>query len=209
MILRKFMDSYKYLPDAIIIPSGKMSKKFLELGIKSFKEACEYIHNVEYGYNTNYNDDMILFKENKGTCTTKHAVIAALAEELNIPLFKYVGVYKFTEDISKGAEEILKKYQLPYAPMVHCFLVYDKYRFDLTEGNNNGKKKDLEEFIHIEKVEPFISRKNEYLILKRVLKEKILPSEEMKRIKERMLLKAREESIALIKKNIKAKVAMN
>jgi hypothetical protein len=200
------MDSYKYLPNATIKPSGKMSQKFLELGIKSFKEACEYIHNVEYGYNTNYDDDMILFKENKGTCTTKHAVIASLAEELTIPLFKYVGIYKFTEEISTGANEILKKYNIPYAPMVHCFLVYNKYRFDLTEGNNNGKKTSLEEFIHIEKVEPFINRKNEYLILKRVLKEKILPSEEMMGIKEKSLLKAREESISLLKKNIKAEI---
>ena len=200
------MDSLEYIPDATITSSGKMSKKFLELGIKSFRKACEYIHVIEYGYNTNYSDEMILFKENKGTCTTKHAVIATLAEELNIPLFKYVGVYKFTEDISNGADKILKKYHVLYAPMVHCFLVYDKHRFDLTEGNNNGKKKSLEEFIHIEKVEPFISRKNEYLILKGVLKEKILPSEEMMGIKERTLLKAREESIALLKKNTKAEI---
>jgi hypothetical protein len=200
------MDSYINLPDAIIKTSGKISKKFLELGIKSFKEACEYISNVEYGYNTNYDDDMILFKENKGTCTTKHAVIAALAEELNIPLFKYVGIYKFTEEISTGANELLKKYHIPYVPMIHCFLVYDQYRFDLTEGNNNGKKTTIEDFIHKEKVEPFISRKDEYLILKRVLKEIILSSEEMKGIKEKTLLKAREESIILLKKNIKLSI---
>lgn len=42
---------------------------------------------------------MILFKEEKGTCTSKHAVIAGLAEELNIPLYKHVGIYKLTEEI--------------------------------------------------------------------------------------------------------------
>lgn len=197
------MDSYDYLPDKEINALGKISKKFLELGITSFKDACEYVHNQEYGYITDYDDEMIFFKENRGTCTTKHGVIAALAEELNIPLYKNVGVYKFTEEISTGANEIMIKYNVPYAPMVHCFLVYDKYRFDLTEGNNNGKKTSIEEFIHTEKVIPFISRKDEYLLLKRVLKEKILPSHEMKGIDERTLLKAREESITLLKKNIK------
>ncbi len=197
------MDSFEYLPDFEINNSGKMSKKFLDLGVKSFKEACNYVHNMEYGYNTNYEDNMILFKECKGTCTTKHGVIALLAKEHNISLFRYVGIYKFTEEISTSANTILEKYNIPYIPMIHCFLVYKEHQFDLTEGNQNGKKKSINEFLHIEKVEPFISPKEEYLILKKVLKEKILPSKEMMGIAEKALLKAREEAIILLKKNIK------
>jgi hypothetical protein len=195
------MDSYNYLPNTEIRHVGILSKKFLELGITSFRAACDYVHNIEYGYNSDYDDKMIFFKEKKGSCTSKHAVIAGLAEELNIPLYKYVGIYKFTEEISSRANNILEKYNLPYVPMLHCFLVYKDYRFDLTEGNNNGKKKAIEKFIHIEKVDPFISRKDEYRIFRKVLKEKIVSS--LKDIKERNLLKAREESIALLKNNIK------
>ncbi|MFW9872983.1 MAG: hypothetical protein ACFFG0_07790 [Candidatus Thorarchaeota archaeon] len=197
------MDSYDNLPDAEIKPNGAISNIFLDLGIKSFKEACEYVHNMEYGYNTTYEEKMILFIEQMGTCTTKHAVIGGLAEELNIPLHKYVGIYKFTEEISTGANEILKKYNIPYVPMAHCFLVYKNFQFDLTEGNCNGKNTTLENFIHTEKVDPFISRKDEYLLYKRVLKEKILPSNEMEGVKERTLFKAREESIILLKYNVK------
>lgn len=197
------MDSYDKLPNAPIIPSGEISRKFLELGIESFKEACNYVHNIDYGYNTNYDDKMIFFKENKGTCTTKHGVIAGLAEELDIPLFKHVGVYKFTEEISTDANEILEKYEIPFVPMAHCFLVYKDFRFDLTEGNCNGKNTSIEEFMHEEKVDPFITRKDEYLLYKKVLKEKVLPSKEMEGKRERTLLKAREESIKLLKKNVK------
>ena len=57
------MDSYDKLPDAELIPVGELSKKFLGLGIKTFKDACNYVHNIDYGYNTNYEDKMILFKE--------------------------------------------------------------------------------------------------------------------------------------------------
>ena len=192
------MDSYDKLPDAELIPVGELSKKFLDLGIKTFKDACNYVHNVDYGYNTNYEDKMIFFKENKGSCTSKHAVIAGLAQELNIPLYKYVCVYKFTEEITTGVNEILNKYHIPYVPMVHCFLVYDKYKFDLSEGNNNGKKKPIDEYIHSEKVDPFISRKDEYLLFKKVLKEKILPTKEMEGIPEKTLLKARAKSINLL-----------
>lgn len=197
------MDSYEYLPDLHINASGDITDKFLELGITTFKNACYFVHNAEYGYNSNYDDKFIFFKENKGTCTTKHAVISGLAEELKIPLFKKVGIYKFTEEISNGANKILNKYNLPYVPMVHCFLVYMDYRFDLTEGNNNGKKSSLEEFIHTEKVDPFISRKDEYLLFKKVVKEKVLTSEEMADINEHTILKAREECISLLKKNMK------
>ncbi|MBD3194161.1 MAG: hypothetical protein GF317_03840 [Candidatus Lokiarchaeota archaeon] len=197
------MDSYDNLPDKKIVSKGEMSKKFLSLGIDSFKEACLYVHDQEYGYNSDYSDHMIFFKEGKGSCTSKHAVIAALADELEIPLYKKVAIYELTEDITDGAGKIIKKYGIPYIPMQHCFLVYKDYRFDLTEGNNNGKKTSIDEFIHTEKVNPFISKKDEYLILKKVLKEKILTSEKMKNIDEKTLLKAREEGIKLLKKNIK------
>jgi hypothetical protein len=60
----------------------------LSLGIKSFIDACQYVHEVPYGYNTNRDELMILFKENMGTCTTKHAVIATLALELSLPIEK-------------------------------------------------------------------------------------------------------------------------
>jgi len=197
------MDSYDYLPNAKINPVGVFSKKFLDIGIKSFKGACDYVHNIKYGYNTNYEDKMIFFKENKGTCTTKHAVIAGLAQELEIPLYKHVCLYKFTEEITTGVNEILKKYEIPYVPMDHCFLVYKNYRFDLTEGNCNGKNTTIKRFIYEKKVIPFISRKDEYFLYKKVLKEKVLPSKEMEGIKERSLLKAREESIILLKENMK------
>lgn len=197
------MDSLEKLPDAKISPSGKICERFLDLGVETFKEACDYVYKLVYGYNSDYDDEMILFKEKKGTCTTKHATIAGLAEELSIPLYKNVGVYKFTEEISSGTNKILEKYDIPYVPMAHCFLAYKDFQFDLTEGNNNGKKKNPQEFIHIEQVEPFISRKKEYLLYKKVLKEKVLSSEEMKGIKEKTILKAREEAIKLLKKNIK------
>ena len=59
------MDSYDKLPDAEIIPVGDLSKKFLDLGINSFKDACDYVHKIEYGYNTNYEDRMIFFSNGK------------------------------------------------------------------------------------------------------------------------------------------------
>ena len=149
------MDSYDWLPQKEIVPKGEISNKFLALGIHTFKDACYYVHGLEYGYNSDQDDRWILFKELKGSCTSKHGVIAGLAGEMDIPLYKNVGIYKFTESICTGAAEIVKNWGVPYVPMVHCFLVYGKYRFDLTEGNFNGKNTSIEEFIETTQVALF------------------------------------------------------
>jgi len=196
------MDPFEHLPDKKIINRGAFSEKFLNLGISSFKEACMYVHNLEYGYNSDYSDNMILFKENKGSCTMKHGTIAKLAEELKIPLHKNIGVYKFSEQITTGAEKITKKYNIPYVPMVHCFLKHRDLRFDLTEGNKNGKNKPINKFIKTKQVKPLISRKEEYTLFRDILKNEVLPRSEMEGVKIRILLKAREEAIKLLKRAI-------
>jgi len=133
------MDKFTVFPDKSLSKKGIISAKFLSLGIKSLIEACRYVQELPYGYNTDRDDLMILFKEKKGTCTTKHAVIASLAHELNLSIEKSIGIYAMTEKIVTGTHKILRKYNLPYVPMIHCFLVYGEYRVDLSEGNHNGK----------------------------------------------------------------------
>lgn len=197
------MDSYELLPDApITAEKGEFSAKFLDIGVSNFKDACLYVHNLEYGYNSDKDNKWILFKEMKGSCTTKHAVIATLAKELGIPLYKHVGVYKFTEDICDGAGEITENYSIPYVPMMHCFLVHNNYRFDLTEGNFNGKKTSIEVFIHEKEVIAFITRKDEYNLYIDIVKKYVLPLEEMNGVNRRTIMKAREEAINLLHKNI-------
>ena len=85
------MDDFIVFPDKRIAENGPVSKMFIDLGIKSLHEACRYVHELPYGYNSNSDDLMILFKEKKGTCTTKHAVIGTLAQELALPVHKNVG----------------------------------------------------------------------------------------------------------------------
>jgi hypothetical protein len=155
-----------------------------------------------YGYNTNRDDLMILFKENRGTCTTKHAVIATLSQEMHLPIVKNVGIYAMTEEIVTGTNGILVKFNLPYVPMVHCFLVYGEYRVDLSEGNNNGKNRSIEDFLFTQQVEPNISAKDEYLWYRKTLKDHILTRKEMAGVDITQILHAREEGLNLLKKII-------
>jgi len=197
------MDKFTVFPNATIKASGPVSGKFLSLGINGFIDACRYVHELPYGYNSDRDDLMILFKEKLGSCTTKHAVIATLAEESGLPIKKAIGIYAMTEEIVTGARKILDTFGLPYVPMLHCFLVYGKNRVDLTEGNNNGKKRSLEDFLYTKKVIPNISGKDEYLLYRKALSDYILIKNELKGIDLRIILKAREEGLTLLKANIR------
>jgi len=199
------MDEYTVFPNQTISKKGIISEKFISQKINKFWDACSYVHGLPYGYNSTTDDILILFKEGYGSCTTKHAVIATLAEELNIPVYKTVGIYAMNEDLVTRTSHILEKYHLPYLPMIHCFLVYDLYRVDLTEGNENGKNRSIEEFLFTERVIPNISEKDEYLLYKTALKNYIMNRKEMEGIKMLDVLRARAEGIALLRSKVSLK----
>ena len=196
------MDNYDNFPDARIDGSGVISNEFLRLGVTGFIDACRYVHQLPYGYNSDRDDLMILFREGKGSCTTKHAVIATLAEELALPIVKNIGIYGMTEDIVTGTKDILKTFNLPYVPMLHCFLVYGDYRVDLTEANHNGKNRPIDQFLHTEKVIPNISAKDEYLLYRNALKDRIFLREELRGVDIKPILQAREEGIKVLRSKV-------
>lgn len=195
----RILDCLEIFPEKPFSGGSPIKDRFLSLGIHSFLDACRFVHNLPYGYNSDRDDLMILFKEKKGTCTTKHAVIATLAEDLGLPVDKHVGIYAMTEALVTGTDRILSDYHLPYIPMIHCFLVHGNQRVDLTEGNDNGKKKPLNDFLFTEKVKPNITGKDEYLLYRKALTERILKRPEMEGVNIRTVLHAREEGLRLLK----------
>ena len=193
------MDKISVLPEAIVTGPGPVSARFLELGVTSFQKACAFVHELPYRYNDDREDLMTLFREKKGTCTTKHAVIATLAKELNLPVMKHVGIYGMTETLVTGADAILRRHHLPYLPMVHCFLAFGSHRVDLTEGNRNGKNGPIDTFLFTQEVAPMFSEKEEYLLYRRVLAAQILPQDEFRGIDIKTVLRARGEGLALLR----------
>ena len=125
-----------------------------------------------------------------------------MAAELQLPIEKGIGIYGMTEELVTGTYSITGKYNMPYVPMVHCFLAQNSRRVDLTEGNNNGKNKPIDDFLYTEKVIPNISAKDEYLLYRKALKDIIMARSEMEGINIRDILHAREEGIKLLKTNL-------
>ena len=196
------MDKFTDLPDAKITPSGAVSKAFLDLNIDRFTAACHHVHHLPYGYNSDRDDLMILFKEKMGSCTTKHAVIATLAAELDLPVAKSIGIYAMTDEIVTGTDRILARYHLPYLPMVHCFLTSGGLRIDLTDGNHNGKNRSLDDFLISQPVAANISAKDEYRLYRRAVEELIATRTELNGIALTRVLKARQEGLALLRSKV-------
>jgi hypothetical protein len=196
------MDKFIVFPDTRITAAGPISKTFLEMAIEGLQEACRFVHELPYGYNSDRDDLMILFKEKMGTCSTKHAVIATLAAELGMSISRGVGIYPMTEAIVTGADKILAEYGLPYVPMIHCFLEYGNYRVDLTEGNRNGKNRPIDDFLYTDRVAATISAKDEYMIYRKALTDVILMRPELSGVDIKRILHAREEGLKLLKANI-------
>jgi hypothetical protein len=196
------MNPYTIFPNPEIPGGAAISDLFRALGIKRFHDACRYVYELPYGYNSDRDDPTILFKERMGTCTTKHATIATLAQELGLPISRGVGIYPMAEEIVTGAGRITTDYKLPYVPMIHCFLEYDGHKVDLTEGNRNGKNLPIDEFLFTQKVEPNISAKAEYIIYRNALAGLVQSRDELKGIDIHQLLRAREEGLKVLRANI-------
>jgi len=196
------MDNYTVFPDRTIAENHPLERIFTGLGVGTFHGACRWVHQLPYGYNSDRDDLMILFNEKMGSCTTKHAVVATLAAELDLPIQKNVGIYAMTEALVTGTQAILTRYGLPYVPMVHCFLKHQNHKVDLTEGNLNGKNGPIDRFLLTAEVSATISAKDEYRLYRQALKDEILSRPELEGVDMKTLLKAREEGLAVLKHNL-------
>ena len=156
------MHPIETLPDVMIQPHGIISKRFLQQGLQTFHRACHWTKELPYGANSNSEDSLILFQERHGTSTTKHGAIARLAQEHNLPVYKKPGFYRLNDEIVTGVNALLAPYGLEFIPQIHCFLEYEGYRVDLTEGNCNGKNKTIEDYDFVIQVTPDVSRQQHH-----------------------------------------------
>lgn len=152
------MHPIEALPDTILQAHGPIAEQFLQQGLTTFHEACRWTKNLPYAANSNSEDSLILFEEGCGNCTTKHGAIARLAQEHGLSVHKNLGFYRLNDEIVTGVNALLQPYGLDFIPQIHCFLVYENYRVDLTEGNCNGKNKTIEDYDFVVQVSPDLSR---------------------------------------------------
>jgi hypothetical protein len=124
--------NYLLAPNFKIKLFGDVSERFLLHKIKSFHEAIEWIHQLPYGRNTNRADYLSIFDEFRGTCSTKHAVLAALADEHHQEVQLKMVICKLDQNVDKTVGKLLLQLKVPYFPEAHCYIKCNKGALDLT-----------------------------------------------------------------------------
>ncbi|HPF10517.1 MAG TPA: hypothetical protein PKW08_10910 [Flavobacteriaceae bacterium] len=121
-----------------ITASGSLSKYLLGTGINHWEALVAYIKCLPYGRNASREDVFLVLKEGRGTCSSKHGCLKAVAEEngwtyitLHLVLFKMNGIN------TPKVASILEHHQLSYLPEAHTILRVDGQALDATSSQSD------------------------------------------------------------------------
>jgi hypothetical protein len=99
-------------------------------------------------------DPLIVLTENRGTCSTKHALIRRLAMEQDLDIALVLGMYEMTEQNTPGIGNVLRKYGLATLPEAHCHLRTSGKRIDLTRDiGRRGRGEEIVGFLYKEDID--------------------------------------------------------
>ncbi len=122
------------LPNFNIESKGEISEEFLKKSIFTYNDASKYIQHLPYGRNLDKDNLKTVFTDNKGTCSTKHAVLKQLANENGFENVKLMlGIFKMNGLNTPKTSKTLKSYNLDYIPEAHNYLKYNNKIYDFTK----------------------------------------------------------------------------
>src|SRR5207249_9809588 len=129
---------------------GPITRLFRKAGVDDFAGAARYLLNVPYGRITERSRFWLVLREGRGTCTTKHALLAELAREQDIDVSLILGIYEMNERNTPGVGRVLRKYGLESIPEAHCYLAHKGGGIDIT-GVPAGAEL-IDSFLHEEPI---------------------------------------------------------
>lgn len=124
------------IPTFKIIDLGPVSKAFLERGIDDFSNACLHVQALPFARNENPIDFLSVLSEEKGTCSTKHALLATLAlENGREDIELMVGIFLMNEETHPQLKSIFEADEIIGVPENYAFLRCGQQRFDFSNSN--------------------------------------------------------------------------
>jgi len=140
--------------DYKLVSKDGLTKLTNSIGIRTWNQLTKHIKNLPYGRNQNRTDFGLVLYEQKGTCSSKHALLKSIADLNNVPNIELIiGIYRMTESNTPRIGTELTKNAIEYIPEAHCYLKINGKRTDLTSEQSKFKK--IEKYIIEEKkIEP-------------------------------------------------------
>jgi len=90
---------------------------------------------------------LAVLNERKGTCSTKHALLKALAGEQGLPIRLMLGIYEMNVRNTPGIRLVLEKHHLPCMPEAHCYLFDQGKRIDVTRNLDGRESEPIASFL--------------------------------------------------------------
>lgn len=117
-----------------------------EVGINTWESLLSFTQNLPYGRNSNRTDFGLVIKEQKGSCSSKHAFLKKVADLNNIPNVKLIlGMYQMNHTNTPNIGNVLSINSIDFIPEAHCYLKINDKRTDITSLNANIE--NLEKYI--------------------------------------------------------------
>lgn len=107
-------------------------------GFDHFLALAEHVRQLRYGRPTRANHLLAVLDEGQGTCSAKHRLLAAVAQECgHSEVELMVGVYEMSEQNTPGVGVVLAAAGFVSVPEAHCYLRIGDRRYDFT-GLSSG-----------------------------------------------------------------------
>jgi hypothetical protein len=124
------------------------------LGYFTFSKIAEHVRALPYGRAAVESDELAVLRNGKGTCSSKHRFLAALAHECGHPdVTLTIGLYKMSSRNTPGIDRILASGQVDSILEAHCYLTYRGSRYDFT-GLTSGVTSTFESLIEERAITP-------------------------------------------------------
>lgn len=124
--------------------SGPCSRAARSVAFTHFAPLAEHVRNLPYGRVPSEPRGVAVLREGRGTCSSKHQLLAALARECDQrDVALMIGLYRMSERTNPGIGAILAAAGLDEILEAHCYLTYQAHRFDFT-GLSSGVQSPFE-----------------------------------------------------------------
>ncbi len=141
-------------PDYILNSNDQLTLLLKHKGVSTWNELTRYIKYLPYGRHTNRTDLSLVIKEQKGTCSSKHALLKHIANLNVMPDVKLIlGIYKMNASNTPKIGDVLNENKISFIPEAHCYLKINKQCFDYTSSHSNFNRIKNDLLLEIE-IEP-------------------------------------------------------
>ncbi len=131
--------------------AGPLSAMAFAKNLSSLPALAQWVEGLPYGRNTDRSDYELVLSEERGTCSTKHALVKAIAEENNWKGVELcLGFFMMSALNTPQIGTVLASHQLSTIPEAHTYLRINGKFTDLTGINTRITETDIGDEMEIE-----------------------------------------------------------